>query len=62
MSSLWINRKGIWALLGMLLLMLGFDHAPIGESEAGSLIAILGLVAGMLIIAFAMILTLVGVF
>ena len=45
-------RRGIWAILGVLLLMFGFDHTPIKGSELGGVIAMLGLVAGILVIAF----------
>lgn len=45
-------RRGLWSILGVLLLMFGFDHTPIGDSRPGALIAILGLVTGILLIAF----------
>jgi hypothetical protein len=46
-------RRGIWAILGVLLLIFGFDHTPVGRSELGAVIAILGLATGILMITYA---------
>jgi ABC-type arginine transport system permease subunit len=47
-------RRGVWAILGVLLLMFGFDNTPIRRSELGDMIAMIGLVAGILMISFAL--------
>ena len=46
-------RRGIWAVLAVLLLMFGFDQTPIGRSEPGALIAIVGLVIGILMVTYS---------
>lgn len=46
-------RKGIWAILAVLLLMFGYDHTPVGRSELGAVIAVVGFVTGILMITFA---------
>ncbi len=46
-------RRGIWVILGMQLLMFGFNHTQIARSEPGEVIAILGLVTGIIMITYA---------
>lgn len=43
-------RRVLWLILGVLLLMFGYDHTPIGKSEQGALMPILALVTGVGII------------
>jgi hypothetical protein len=43
-------QRTLRAILGVLLLMFGYDHTPIGKSEVGASLAIIGLMVGLLII------------
>jgi hypothetical protein len=46
-------RRGIWAILGVLLLFLGHDHTSVRDTEVGSAIQIIALITGIIIIAYA---------
>lgn len=48
-------RRGIWAILSVLLLMLGYDHTPFGKSELGATIAFIGLITGIIMIISAIV-------
>ena len=43
-------RRVLWLILGVLLLMFGYDHTPFGKIEQSALFALLGLIAGFGII------------
>jgi cytochrome b561 len=43
-------RRVLWLILGVLLLMFGYDHTPIGKAEQGALLPILALMFGIGII------------
>ena len=50
-------RRLLRAILGVLLLMFGYDHTPFRNTEAGALIAIIALVAGVSMFVFAIVTT-----
>jgi hypothetical protein len=42
----------LWLILGVLLLLFGYDHTPFGKSEQGALFAVVGLISGIGIFVF----------
>jgi Na+/melibiose symporter-like transporter len=51
-SKLESIRDGIWSICGILLLMFGYSNTAIGRSDAGFVIAVLGLIAGIFVTGY----------
>jgi hypothetical protein len=45
-------RNGVWVIVGVILLIFGYENTSIGKTEVGSTIAIIGLIAGILMITY----------